>query len=174
MLERILKALNDIKSEVGIIKKHACIPETRKPNETTAPRKITPRSIDHAKRTNFAGVAQEATTFVPRSLVNSPMTTVDDDETKQTAFMSMVVVQQPVAKNNFRIMTSQNNFSVLGDYCIRYQIQKSVGEDNGKSIFDSMRIPEQIPRMYSPNLPSPWTICYLNMIFDLLKPLPYL
>ena len=47
-------------------------------------------------------------------------------------------------------MTSQNNISVLGDYCIRYQIQKSVGEDNGKSIFNSMRIPEQIPRMYSP------------------------
>ena len=78
------------------------------------------------------------------------MTFVDDDETEKTAFMSMVVVQQPVAKKNFRIMTSQNNISVLGDYCIRYRIQKSVGEDDGESIFDSMCIPEQIPRMYSP------------------------
>jgi hypothetical protein len=78
------------------------------------------------------------------------MITVDDDETEQTAFMSMVIVQQPVAKNNFRIMTLQNNVSVLGDYCILYQIQKFVGEDDGESIFDSMRIPEQIPRMYFP------------------------
>ncbi len=119
LLERILKAPNDIKSEVGIIKKHACIPETPKLNGTTAPRKITPRSTDpaSAKRTNFAGVAREATTFVPRSLVNRPMTTMDnDDEDEQTAFMSMIVAQQPIAKNNLRIMTSQNNVSVLGDY----------------------------------------------------------
>ena len=150
MLERILKALNDIKSEGGIIKKHACIPETPKQNETPAPRKFTPRSTDPTKRTNFAGVAREATTLVPRSLVNRPLTTIDnDDEDKQTAFMSMIVAQQPIAKNNFCIMTSQN-ISVLGEYCIRYQIQKSVGEDNGKSIFNSMRIPEQIPRIYSP------------------------
>ncbi len=39
---------------------------------------------------------------------------------------------------------------MLGDYCIRYQIKKSVGEDDGDSIFNSMRIQEQIPRMYSP------------------------
>ncbi len=118
LLGRILKALNDIKSEVGIIKKHACIPETPKPNETPAPRKFTPRSSVHAKRTNFAGVSQKATTFVPRSLVNSPMITIGHDESEQTTFMSMVIVRQPVAKNNFRTMTSQNTIDVLGDYCI--------------------------------------------------------
>ncbi len=77
------------------------------PNETPALRKftVTPRSVDPAKRTNFAGVARKAATFVPRSLVNCPMTTVDHDVTKQTAFMSMVGVQQPVAKNNVCIMS---------------------------------------------------------------------
>jgi hypothetical protein len=173
LLERILKALNNIKSEVGIIQKHACIPETPEPNETPAPLKFTPRCTDPARLTNFAGVARGATTFVPRSLVNRPMTTVDD-ETEQTAFMSMVVVQQPVANNNFCIMTLQNNISVFGDYCIRYHIQKSVGEDDGESIFEPMRIPEQIPRMYLRNLPSPWIICYLNPVLALLKPLRYL
>ncbi len=46
------------------------------------------------------------------------MRIIDDDESEQIAYMSMVVVQQLVAKNNFCIMTvtSQNNISVLGGY----------------------------------------------------------
>ncbi len=39
VLEKILKALNDIKSEVGFIKKHSC-PEQPKQPETQGPQKF--------------------------------------------------------------------------------------------------------------------------------------
>jgi hypothetical protein len=122
---------------------------------------------DPDKSTNFAGVTREATTFVTRSLVNRPMTTVDDDETEQKAFMSMVVVQQPIAKNNFLIMPLQNKISVLG---YRSLLEKMMANPFSTPGVFLNRYQESILR----NLPSPWTICSLNLVLALLKPLQYL
>jgi hypothetical protein len=79
------------------------------------------------------------------------LTTIDDNS-EESAFMAMTDVQQPRAKNNFRIMTAQYNRNVLGDYCVRSPAQEShgAGYDFPTINFESIRIPETIQKMYSP------------------------
>ncbi len=101
VLEKILKSLNDLKSEVGFIKKHV-VPDQPRQTETQAPKKFGNKGTASTKRTvNFAGVARESTTFIPRSLVDRPLTTIDDNS-EQTAFMAMIDVQQPSAKKQLQ------------------------------------------------------------------------
>jgi hypothetical protein len=59
----------------------------------------------------FAGVACQYTTFEPRSLVNSPLTSIDAFESEgETAFTGMAMAvqleQKPTAEYNYRIMTA--------------------------------------------------------------------
>jgi hypothetical protein len=77
VLEKILKSLNDLKSEVGFIKKHV-VPDQPRQIETQASKKFGNKGTESTKRTvNFAGVARESTTpFIPRSLVDRPLTTM--------------------------------------------------------------------------------------------------
>jgi hypothetical protein len=156
VLEKILKSLFDLKSEVGFIKKHI-VPEQPRQTETQAPKKFVNKGAESNKRTvNFAGVARESTTFRPKSLVDRPLTTIDDNS-EESAFMAMTDVQQPRAKNNFRIMTAQNNRNVLGDYCVRSPAQEShgAGYDLPTINSESIRIPETIQKMYSPQSSAP-------------------
>ena len=153
ILDKILKSICDLKSEVGIIKKYVTpdkTPNQLKQTETQAPKRFGNKGTESNKRPpNFAGVAREMTTFTPKSLVDRPLTTITDDDFEQTAFMTMTVGQQPIA-NYFRIMTSHHNSNVLGDYCIRYSVQQSHGAGHGYPTIDSVRIPDPIPQMYSP------------------------
>ena len=153
ILDKILKSICDLKSEVGIIKKYVTpdkTPDQLKQTETQAPKRFGNKGTESNKRPpNFAGVAREMTTFTPKSLVDRPLTTITDDDFEQTAFMTMTVGQQPIA-NYFRIMTSHHNSTVLGDYCIRYSVQQSHGAGHGYPTIDSVRIPDPIPQMYSP------------------------
>ena len=64
--------------------------------------------------------------------------------------MTMTVARQPTAQNNFRIMTSQYNNSVLGGYCIRDAMQESHGAGYDLPTINSIRIPDTIPKVYSP------------------------
>ena len=119
VLDKILKSLNDLKSEVGFIKKHV-VPDHPRQTETQATKKFGNKGAESTRRAaNFAGVVRESNTFAPRPLVSRTLTTIDDSDSKQSAFMTMTVVQQPTAQNNFRIMTLQYNNSVLGGHCIR-------------------------------------------------------
>ena len=121
-----------------------------KQTETKAPKRFGNKGAESNKRTtNFAGVAREATTFTPRSLVDRPLTTIDDNDSEQTAFMTMSVVKQPTAKDYFRSMTSHNNSNVLGDLCIRHAVLESHGARHGYPTVDSIHIPDTIPKMYS-------------------------
>ena len=141
--------LYDLKSDMGFIKKH--IVSKPKQTETQAPRRFGNKGAESNKHTTeFAGVAREATTFTPRSLVDRPLTTIDDNDSEQTAFMTMAVVKQPTAKDYFRIMTSHNNSNVLGDLCIRHAVLESHGARYGYPTIDPIRIPDTIPKMYSP------------------------
>ncbi len=47
-------------------------------------------------------------------------------------------------------MTLQYNSNMSGGYCIRFAVQESHGAGYGEPTIDSTRIPETIPRMYSP------------------------
>ena len=101
VLDQILKSLNDLKSEVGFIKKHV-VPYQPRQTKNQFPKKVVHKGAESTKRTvDFAGVALESITFTPRSLVDRPLTNIDDNDSGQTAFMAMPVVQQPVAKNDF-------------------------------------------------------------------------
>jgi hypothetical protein len=105
VLDKILKSLNDLKSEVGFIKKHV-VPDQPRQTETQAPKKFGNKGTESTKRpAKFAGMARESNTFVPKPLVSRTMTTIDDSDSEQSAFMAMTVVKQPTAQNNFRIMT---------------------------------------------------------------------
>ena len=73
---------------------------------TQGPKKFGNQGAKFNKRNvNFAGVAREMSTFTPKSLVDRPLTTIDVNESDQTAFMTMTVEKQPIAENYFRIMT---------------------------------------------------------------------
>ena len=47
-------------------------------------------------------------------------------------------------------MTSHHNSNVLGGHCIRYAVQESHGAGYGYPTIDSIRTPDTIPKMYSP------------------------
>ena len=149
VIEKILKTLYDLKSDMGFIKKH--ISSEPKQTETQAPKRFGNKGTESNKRTaNFAGVARETTTFTPRSLVDRPLTTIDDNDSEQTAFMTMSVPKQHTAKDYFRSMTSHNNSNVLGDLCIRHAVLESHGAGYGYPTADPIHIPDTIPKMYSP------------------------
>ena len=151
VIDKILKTIYDLKSDIGIIKKHMV--SEPKQTETQAQKRFCNKGAESNKRTtNCAVVAREVTTFTPKSLVDRPMTTIDDNDSEQTAFMTMEVEKQPTAKSlsYFRIMTSHHNSNVLGGYCIRYAVQESHGAGYGYPTIDSIRIPDTIPKMYSP------------------------
>jgi hypothetical protein len=58
VLDKILKSLNDLKSEVGFIKKHIA-PDQPRQNETQATKKFVKKGTESTKReANFAGVAR--------------------------------------------------------------------------------------------------------------------
>ena len=127
------------------------IPDQPRQTETQAPKKFGNNGAESNKRApNFAGVARALSTFTPKSLVDRPMTTIDDDDSDQTALMTMTVERQPIAEKKFRIMTSHHNSNVLGDLCIRHAVLESHGARYGYPTIDPIRIPDTIPKMYSP------------------------
>ena len=70
VLDKILKSLQDLKSEVGFIKKHVA-PDQPRQNETQTTKKFVKKGTESTRRdANFAGVARESNTFVPRPLVS--------------------------------------------------------------------------------------------------------
>ncbi len=74
VLEKILKYLNDLKSEVGFIKKHV-VPDQPRQTETQGQKKFGQKGAEPTKRTtSFAGMARESTTFTPKSLVDCLLT----------------------------------------------------------------------------------------------------
>jgi hypothetical protein len=155
VLEKFLKAINDLKSDIGFIKKHFMGQDHMKENSTPAPKQFGQRGpANNPRKTGFAGVACQRTTYEPRSLVNRPLTSIDAFESDgESAFVAMAVQpeQMPTAKYNYRIMTAQNNINALGDYCNRYdKIHESNGREYGKPSIKSMRISEPIQETDSP------------------------
>jgi hypothetical protein len=115
VLENILKAINDLKSEIGFIKKKFMGQDHMKENSAPAPKWFGQRGPENnPRKTGFAGVACQRTTYEPRSLVNRPLTSNDTSESDgESAFMAMAEQpeQIPTVKYNYRIMTAQNNIN---------------------------------------------------------------
>ncbi len=144
-LEKNIKAINDLKSDIGFIKKHFMGKDHMKGNSALAPKRLSQRGPDNnPRKTGFAGVACQMTMYEPRSLVNRPLTSIDAFESDgESAFMAMAVQpeQIPTAQYYYRIMTAQKNINALGDYCNRYdKIQESNGREHGKTSIQSLRI----------------------------------
>ncbi len=86
-----MKALYFIKFKVGFIKKHTC-PEQPRQIETHGQKKFVLKSADFNKRTRNFIVARKSTTFTEQSLVNRPLTNINDNDSGQIASMTMTVV----------------------------------------------------------------------------------
>ena len=82
VLEKVLKAINDLKSDICFIKKHFMGLDHMKENSAPAPKQFGQRFHENSnnRKTGFAGVACQRTTYEPRSLVNRPLTSVDTSE----------------------------------------------------------------------------------------------
>ena len=74
--EKILKAMNDLKSDMGMVKKYLNLSETSKPNDVQKPKKSGWRSNEQEDKTDkknkFAGMAAKGTKKLtgPSSLSN--------------------------------------------------------------------------------------------------------
>jgi hypothetical protein len=142
VLEKILKEINDLKSDIGFIKKHFMGQDHMKENSAPAPKRFGQRGPENNPcKTGFAGVACQRTTYAPRSVVNRPLTCIDAFESDgESAFLAMAVQpeQIPTAKYNYRIMTEQNKINALGVYYNRYEkTQESNGREYGKTSIES-------------------------------------
>jgi len=100
MNERIIKALNDLKSDLGFVKKHILNQESAKHTEaqTENTTKFVRRNLENAqpntKGTRFAGVARQ-TRVVSEPLVERVITTQDSSDSEgEQAFMTTRVVWQ--------------------------------------------------------------------------------
>jgi hypothetical protein len=83
VLEKILKAINDLKSDIGFNKKQFMGQDHMKENSVPAPKLFGQRSPENnSRKTGFAGVACQRTTYEPRSLVNRPLTSIDAFESR--------------------------------------------------------------------------------------------
>ena len=155
MNQRIIKALNDLKSDMGFVKKYILSQDSAKHTEVQVANstKFGKKNLEHAqhntKGPKFAGVARQATA-IPRPLVERVITTLDSSDSEgEQAFMTMRVVRQvPIATNNYRIMTADNNATVLGDHCPK--VQGSVGSKLGITMLNSMRIVDPIHDLEHP------------------------
>ena len=156
MNERILKALNDLKSDMGFVKKYMAAQEQAKHTEvqTANTGRFGKKNHEHVQqgtsRTKFAGVASRSTS-IPQSLVRRAITTIDTSDSEgEMAFMTMRVVKQnPIPANNYRIMTADNNATVLGDHCAN-KVQGSVGSELGITMLNSIRIVDPIQDLEDP------------------------
>ena len=97
VLEKILKAFNDLKSDIGFIKKHFMGLDHMKESSAPAPKRFGqrgPENSNHPCKTGFAGVACQRTTYEPRSLVKRPLTSIDTSES-DGEFTVMALAEQP-------------------------------------------------------------------------------
>jgi hypothetical protein len=86
-----------------------------KENSAPFPKRFGQRGPENnPSKTGFAGVACQRTTYEPRSLVNSPLASIEAFESDgESAFMAWQY-------NNYRMMTAQNNVNALGNNCNPY------------------------------------------------------
>ena len=155
-MEFVLRALNDLKSDMDFVKKYMAAQEQAKHTEvqTANTGKFGKKNHEHVQqgttRTKFAGVASKSTS-IPQSLVRRAITTIDTSDSEgEMAFMTMRVVKQnPIPANNYRIMTADNNATVLGDHCAN-KVQGSVGSNLGITMLNSMRIVDPILDLEGP------------------------
>jgi hypothetical protein len=142
---------------MGFVKKHMMSQDSAKHTEVQVANstKFGKKHIEDAKHntkgTKFAGISRKPpVTVIPRPLVKRVISTYDSSDSEgEKAFMTMRVVQQiPIATNNYRIMTNDNNATVLGDHCPK--VQGSVGSKLGITMFNSMRIVDPIQDLERP------------------------
>ena len=132
ILNIILKAINDLKSEMGSIKKLIQPRDSSKPGVPQHPQKPGWRNIEQdgkaEKRTRFAGVASEAvksqrvvkTTSGPTPLLTtvSHIDSSSDSSDLEANFAGQIDEYKPIHHFNPRILTAHHNVNELGYKCL--------------------------------------------------------
>ena len=154
VLERIMKAMNDLKSDMGIVKKYLNLSDTSKPNDAQKPKKTGWRSNEQEdkseEKNKFAGMAAKGTKKItgPSSLSNCIVRIDDSDNSDEEAnFAGIAVPIMTEHKHDFRILTSNNNTFALGSRCIYSQMcspQMEFGSRLGRYQPNSERLVDRI------------------------------
>jgi hypothetical protein len=141
---------------MGFVKKYMAAQEQAKHTEiqTANTGKFGKKNPEHVQqgtsRTKFAGVASKSTS-IPQPLVRRAITTIDSSDSEgEMAFMTMRVVKQtPIPADDYRIMTTNNNATVLGNHCAN-KVQGLVGSKLGITMLNSIRIVDPIQDLEAP------------------------
>ena len=154
VLERIMKAMNDLKSDMGIVKKYLNLSDTSKPNDAQKPKKTRWRNNEQEdkseKKNKFAGMAAKGTKKItgPSSLSNRIVRIDDSDDSDEEAnFAGIAVPTIDEHKHDFRILTSNNNTTALGSKCVYSQMcspQMEFGSRLGRYQSNSERLVDRI------------------------------
>ena len=131
ILNIILKAINDLKSEMGSIKKLIQPRDSSKPGVLQHPQKPGWRNIEQdgkaEKRTRFAGVASVAVKSTrvvqtgPTPLLTSGISHIDsssDSSDLEANFAGQIDEYKPIHHFNPRILTAHHNVNELGYKCL--------------------------------------------------------
>jgi hypothetical protein len=151
-LEKILRLVGDVKSELGLVRKSTSSEYTKNVEAPVQRRKqFGQRNNDKSeKQRKFANIAiQKPPTRKshPIPLVGRIVSIVEsDDDTDQAAQFAGVV--EDTHLDNYRIMTAHNKETVLGSAFSRFQWMDSgeaaIGSKIGTTRFNSMRIDHDI------------------------------
>ena len=150
-LDKILRLVGDVKSELGYVRKFTN-PEYTKNVEANVQRRKQPGQRNNEnptkQRSKFANVAiqkpQNRKSY-PIPLVGRVLTAVEsDDEAVEEVAQLAEIVKDIEPPFNIRIMTAHNKESVLGSAFSRFQWLDSgegaIGNKIGTTLFNSMRI----------------------------------
>ncbi len=120
----VLKALNDLKSDMGTVKKILHISDGTKPVDTAYPRQKTGYRVSEQRektRSRFAGAIAKGpkvkrTSSVPQPLTARKVTiTQSDSDSEQPAQFAGIQRQYKPVVPDYRILSAEHNINVLGE-----------------------------------------------------------
>jgi hypothetical protein len=156
VMEMVLKALDDLKSDMGTVKKILNISDGTKTVDSVYPRQKTGYRVNEKQektRKRFAGAAIAKGTKVPKKYASSvpqPLTsrvvTIEqsDSDSEQSAQFAGIQQRYNYVVPDYRILTADHNETVLGGKCLRSFTKSpqhaSAGNETEDSGFNSRHI----------------------------------
>jgi hypothetical protein len=128
VMEMVLKALNDLKSDMGTVKKILHISDGTKPGDTAHPKQKTRYRVSEQRektKSRFAGAIAKGpkvkrTSSVPQPLTARKVTiTQSDSDSEQSAQFAGIPRQYKPVIHDYRILSAEHNINALGETCLR-------------------------------------------------------